>query len=79
MCQLGETGDAYRGDFTFYTYLKDALPLYKRALAIREKVLGADHPDVAKTLTSIATLLQDQGKGSFQVVVLVCWVKIGAR
>ena len=25
----------------------DAEPLYKRALAIREKALGPDHPDVA--------------------------------
>jgi hypothetical protein len=26
-----------------------AEPLYKRALAIREKVLGAEHPDTVKT------------------------------
>ena len=26
----------------------DAEPLCKRALEIREKVLGSDHPDVAK-------------------------------
>ena len=27
-----------------------ALPLYQRALGIREKVLGPEHPDVATTL-----------------------------
>jgi hypothetical protein len=26
----------------------DAEPLYKRSLAIREKVLGPDHPDIAE-------------------------------
>jgi tetratricopeptide (TPR) repeat protein len=38
-----------------------ARPLYERALAIREKVLGADHPDTAKSLNNLALLLQAQG------------------
>jgi len=36
--------------------------LCKRALEIREKVLGKDHPDVAKQLNNLALLCQNQGK-----------------
>ena len=41
---------------------KDAEPLCKRALEIREKVLGQDHPDVAKQLNNLALLCQNQGE-----------------
>ena len=34
----------------------DAEPLYKRSLAIREKSLGPDHPDVATSLNNLAVL-----------------------
>jgi tetratricopeptide (TPR) repeat protein len=34
--------------------------LHKRALAIREKALGPDHPDVANSLNNLARLYQDQ-------------------
>jgi tetratricopeptide (TPR) repeat protein len=37
-----------------------ARPLYERALAINEKVLGPDHPDTALSLNNLALLLQDQ-------------------
>jgi hypothetical protein len=40
----------------------DAEPLYQRALEVRERVLGADHPDVATTLTSYARLLRKMGR-----------------
>ena len=40
----------------------DAEPLYKRSLAIREKALGPDHPDVATSLNNLAVLYQDQGR-----------------
>ena len=40
----------------------DAEALYKRALAIREKALGQDHPDVARTLNNLAVVYKDQGK-----------------
>jgi tetratricopeptide (TPR) repeat protein len=33
-----------------------AEPLYKRSLAIREKALGPDHPDVATSLENLASL-----------------------
>jgi hypothetical protein len=32
----------------------------ERALAIREKVLGAEHPDTAQSLNSLGALLQSQ-------------------
>ena len=39
---------------------REAEPLCKRALEIREKVLGKDHPDVAKQLNNLALLCQNQ-------------------
>jgi tetratricopeptide (TPR) repeat protein len=41
--------------------LRGARPHYERALAIREKVLGAEHPDTARSLNNLGGLLQDQG------------------
>ena len=38
----------------------DAEPLYKRALTIREEVLGPRHPDVASILNNLAWLLKSQ-------------------
>jgi tetratricopeptide (TPR) repeat protein len=38
-----------------------AEPLYRRALAIDEKALGSDHPDVAIDLNNLAELLRDKG------------------
>ena len=40
----------------------DAEPLFKRSLAIREKALGPNHPDVATSLNNLARLYQDQGR-----------------
>ena len=40
----------------------DAEGLYKRALAIKEKALGADHPDVANALDNLARVYDEQGK-----------------
>ena len=34
--------------------------MFERSLAIWEKVLGPDHPDVAKSLNNSALLLHDQ-------------------
>ena len=39
-----------------------AEPLYKRALAIREKALGPGHPGTARSLNNLATLYGNQGK-----------------
>jgi tetratricopeptide (TPR) repeat protein len=38
-----------------------ARPLLERALAVREKVLGPEHPDTAQSLHSLGALLHDQG------------------
>jgi tetratricopeptide (TPR) repeat protein len=39
-----------------------AEPLFQRALAFRERVLGADHPDVATSLNHLAELYRTQGQ-----------------
>jgi len=40
----------------------DAQPLYERALAIREAVLRADHPDTAQSVNNLASVLLHQGR-----------------
>jgi tetratricopeptide (TPR) repeat protein len=40
----------------------EAEALYRRAMAIREKVLGDDHPDVAQSLTLLSALYSLQRK-----------------
>ena len=40
----------------------EAEPLYHRALAIREKAFGRDHPDVATVLNNLAALYSKQGR-----------------
>jgi tetratricopeptide (TPR) repeat protein len=49
-----------------YLHLRGRLvetePLYAEALAIREKLLGSEHPDVASSLHNQAWLYFDQGK-----------------
>jgi tetratricopeptide (TPR) repeat protein len=44
-----------RGDYAA------ARPLYERALAIRERALGPDHPDTTLSLNNLAALLESQG------------------
>jgi Tetratricopeptide repeat len=34
----------------------------ERALAIREKALGPDHPDTGQSINNLASLLYDQGE-----------------
>ena len=40
----------------------EAEPFQKRALAIREKALGPDHPNVAKSLENYAAVLRKTGR-----------------
>ena len=40
----------------------DAIPLFERALAIDEKALGPDHPDVAPVLEHYAVPLRRMGR-----------------
>jgi tetratricopeptide (TPR) repeat protein len=47
--------------FHGHAALPEAKELFERSLAIREKLLGPDHPDTAQSLTNLAFLLNDQG------------------
>src|SRR5262249_25987632 len=40
----------------------EAEPIYKRALAIRERALGPDHPDVGQSLNNLAGIYRAQGR-----------------
>jgi len=40
----------------------EAEPLYQRALAIQEKLLGPEHPDVAMSLYNLALVCRYQGR-----------------
>jgi CHAT domain-containing protein/tetratricopeptide (TPR) repeat protein len=40
----------------------EALPLSERALEIRERLLGAEHPDVAAAIDSLASIYIDRGE-----------------
>ena len=42
--------------------IRRAAPLYKRALEIREKALGPEHPYVAHTLRNLAALFWEHGR-----------------
>src|SRR3712207_7795624 len=46
---------------TLFPYTTLFRSLYERALAIREKVYGEEHPDTAQSLNNLAALLSDQG------------------
>ena len=64
--------------------LAGARPLYERALAIREKVLGAEHPDTATSLNNLASLLQDQGdlagaRPLYERALAICEKVLGAE
>ena len=43
---------------------------YKRSLAIQEKVLGPDHPDVAASLSNLAGLYRAEGRYTEKVMKL---------
>ncbi len=42
--------------------LQQAEPLYRRALDAKERTLGGKHPETLISVSSLASLLQDQGK-----------------
>lgn len=42
----------------------EAEPLYERSLAMDEKTLGPEHPDLAESLKNYAALLQKMGRGA---------------
>jgi tetratricopeptide (TPR) repeat protein len=43
---------------------REAEPLFKRSLAIREKALGPDHPNVATSLENLAALYRKTNHGN---------------
>lgn len=55
---LAMTG-SYLRERCFYS---QAEPLLQQALAIRQQILGPEHPDTAQSLNSLALLYQEQGK-----------------
>ncbi|CAM9191144.1 unnamed protein product, partial [Pylaiella littoralis] len=57
----------------------EAEPLYERSLAIREKALGCDHPDVAVSLNNRAGLLESQGKYDEADPLYLRAIKIGEK
>ena len=54
---LNDLAEAYKAQGR----LAEAEPLYRRSLAIREKILGPEHPDVAGALNNLAGLYRLQG------------------
>jgi hypothetical protein len=59
-----------------------AQPLCERALAIRETVLGPDHPDTATSLSNLAGLLQVRGHFTaarllYERAVAICETALG--
>ena len=50
---------AYSGHLS--CYYEDALEWYRKAVSIREKTLGVDHPDTARTYNNIAGIYYIQG------------------
>src|SRR5947209_16159620 len=62
-----EIGDAARLDKELIELYRagrysDAIPIAQRALAIRERALGRDHPDVAAALNNLALLYDKEGR-----------------
>ena len=60
---------------TFQGRLDEACLLSERSLAILEKVLGPDHPDLATALSSVAALWQAQ----VRAVMIFQDISCGAR
>ena len=56
--------------------ISEAVPLAQRALAIREKTLGLDHPDVVQSLDSLGSLYMKQRRYDDAVSLLERILKI---
>ena len=55
---LNDLAELYRAQGKY----AEAEPLYKRSLAISEKALGPEHPDVATSLENMALLYRDTNR-----------------
>ena len=60
--RLAESLNALAGLYSAQGKYAEAEPLYKRSLAITEKALGPEYPDVATSLNNLALLYSAQGK-----------------
>jgi len=62
--QAGDVEELHRQANALYQTGKypEAIPLAEQELAIREKALGPDHPDVAKALSALAGIYRKQGR-----------------
>jgi tetratricopeptide (TPR) repeat protein len=56
--KLNDQAESYKEEGRY----ADAEPLYKRVLAIIEKALGPDHPNVALALNDLAELYSAEGR-----------------
>jgi tetratricopeptide (TPR) repeat protein/transcriptional regulator with XRE-family HTH domain len=56
-----------------------ARPWYERTLAIRERVLGPDHPDTAQSLSNLAWLLREQSEFAAARPLVECALDIQER
>ena len=59
--------------------LVGALPLRERALAITEKVHGAEHPDTAMTLSNLGRLFGDLGQPDKAELLLLRAIAVGDK
>ncbi len=57
----------------------EAEPHYQRALVIREKALGPEHPQVAQSLENYATLLRETGRNTEAAKMEACGKAIRAK
>ena len=60
----------------------EAEPLARRALAIRERQLGGNHPDTANSLHNLASLYSEQGRDGeadplFKRALVICTQTLG--
>src|SRR5262245_22513815 len=61
--QAAERFDHLAGECLFHGQVADASSYYRRSLAVRERVLGPDHPEVANTLVLLAGVDEDGWDG----------------
>jgi tetratricopeptide (TPR) repeat protein len=58
--RAAEGFDHLAGECLFHRRVADAVSYYRQALAVRERVLGPDHPEVANTLIVLAGADEDK-------------------
>ncbi|CAN0448690.1 unnamed protein product, partial [Laminaria digitata] len=56
----------------------EAKPLYERSQAIREKVLGPEHPEVAQSLNNRAGGNYDEAEPLYKRAIVIWEAKLGS-